>query len=48
MGMFVSWFTTVVLLIAGAILANHLGYNVAPIMGSMLHGVEHALGRPLF
>jgi hypothetical protein len=47
MGAFNAWFTSVLLIICGVIVFNHLGVNLAPALGTALHGVEHLLGTPL-
>lgn len=47
MGAFSNWFTSVVLVIGAAIVFNHLGINLSPVIGTTLHGIERALGTPL-
>ncbi|MCI4332001.1 MAG: hypothetical protein L3K19_09190 [Thermoplasmata archaeon] len=47
MGSFTAWFTSVVMVLGAVIVFNHLGVNLSPLLGSALHGIEHALGMPL-
>ncbi len=47
MGAILAWFTTVVLVLSLFLVMHHLGVDVGPMVSSVLHGVEHALGQPL-
>jgi hypothetical protein len=47
MGVILAWFTTVVLLMSLFLVLHHMGVEVAPLLGNVLHGVEHVLGQPL-
>jgi hypothetical protein len=47
MGAIGAWFTTVILVLSLILVLHQLGVNVAPALGTALHGVEHALGQPI-
>jgi len=42
-----SWFLTVLGVLCLVLALNYLGVNAMAAVGTMLHGTEHFLGRPL-
>jgi hypothetical protein len=42
-----SWFLSVLAILGLVLALNHLGVDVVASIGSVLHGTEHFLGRPL-
>jgi hypothetical protein len=48
MGAILAWFTTAVLALSLVLVLHQIGIDVSPAIGSVLHGVEHFLGRPVF
>lgn len=47
MGIILTWFTGVVLVLSGVVVLHHLGVDVSPMISTTMHGVERLLGRPL-
>ncbi|MGI0072010.1 MAG: hypothetical protein ACRECT_08120 [Thermoplasmata archaeon] len=42
-----SWFVSVLAVLGLVLALNHLGVDVMAMVGTMLHGAEHVLNRPL-
>jgi hypothetical protein len=42
-----GWFLTVLGVLGLVIVLHHLGVDMTAAIGSVLHGAEHFLGRPL-
>jgi hypothetical protein len=42
-----GWVVTVLLLLGGVVVLNHIGVDIGSAMAGTVHGVERLLGRPL-
>ncbi len=42
-----GWVVGIVLVIGGAVALSHLGVDLGAVLAGLLHGLEHALNRPL-
>lgn len=47
MGAVLAWFTTVVLVLSFVVVLHQIGFDVSPIVGAAVHGLERFLGTPL-
>jgi uncharacterized membrane protein YidH (DUF202 family) len=47
MGAFLAWFTTVVLVLSFVLVLHQIGFDVTPMVGTAVRGLEHLLGTPL-
>jgi hypothetical protein len=44
---FEQWTVLVLLIVAGVIALEHVGYNSGAAIAASLHGIEHTLGQSL-
>jgi hypothetical protein len=47
MGAWTGWSAAILLMLGGILALAHLGVNIEIGVGSLLHGLQHALARPL-
>ena len=47
MGAGVAWFTAIVLVLSVVLVLHQIGFDVTPMVGTAVHGLERFLGTPL-